>query len=208
MVRELGEHYYRSTSFNFEDNLDLLSKFRVTDQWKLGFLPVSFVSQVAVSVKCDTLDEHGMHTCYVCTRGCCSLEDDHIQNQSAGWNAGPWGNFPDDPVVHFAKHGTSVQVELETLFGFKAGTEINITLWMSCSKGRNPLAKQEYIHEKFVPLLLPTLHRLADAGYRARVILIGGSTTSKTASGPRFVSEYNPVCIEEIDKDFTEVSLS
>lgn len=53
MLREIGESYFRTTSFYFDDRFDLISKFRVTDQWKLGFLPVSFVSKVEFRIQCD-----------------------------------------------------------------------------------------------------------------------------------------------------------
>lgn len=53
MVRELGEDLYRSASFYFENAFHLISKFRITDQWNLGFLPVSFISNVDVCVSCE-----------------------------------------------------------------------------------------------------------------------------------------------------------
>lgn len=43
MRRELSEHYYRSVRFLFDTNFGLLPKFRVTDQWKLGFCPADIV---------------------------------------------------------------------------------------------------------------------------------------------------------------------
>jgi hypothetical protein len=53
MVRELGENYYRTTCFHFKNSLNVVSKFRVTDQWNLGFPPVSFVSNIEVAIKCN-----------------------------------------------------------------------------------------------------------------------------------------------------------
>ncbi|KAH6881546.1 hypothetical protein BKA58DRAFT_433331 [Alternaria rosae] len=40
-------------SFQFKNSLEVIPKFRITDQWKLDFLPVSFVSIVEVVITCD-----------------------------------------------------------------------------------------------------------------------------------------------------------
>jgi hypothetical protein len=53
MVREIGEHYYRSACFHFEDDFNNMTKFRATDQFGFGFLPVNFVSDVVVRIECD-----------------------------------------------------------------------------------------------------------------------------------------------------------
>jgi hypothetical protein len=50
MVREIGEHYYRESHFYFKEAFSELAKFRATDQFNLGFLPVHFVSEVEIVV--------------------------------------------------------------------------------------------------------------------------------------------------------------
>jgi hypothetical protein len=60
MRREMSEHYFRSVRFLFDTYFEWLPKFRVTDQWKLGFCPVEIVLNIGVTIQCGDLDFKGL----------------------------------------------------------------------------------------------------------------------------------------------------
>ncbi|KAF2849509.1 hypothetical protein T440DRAFT_128682 [Plenodomus tracheiphilus IPT5] len=57
MVRELGEQYFRSSCFLVDSiDLDIMDRFRVHDQWKLGLLPASFIRSLNIQIRCYQYD--------------------------------------------------------------------------------------------------------------------------------------------------------
>jgi hypothetical protein len=52
-MREIGESYFRMRCFQFDDEIHLMAKSWVTDQWKLGFLSAAFIFNVGFSVNCQ-----------------------------------------------------------------------------------------------------------------------------------------------------------
>jgi hypothetical protein len=188
MVREIGENFYRSSCFVFHDNLAAVGPFRATDPWDRGFLPVDFVSKVEVSVDCN------------------EFRFEHVDR--AGLNTTP--NHPSSQASYNTKErrDTSLNhtqdyllVQLESLFGFKHGTALTIRISSHDREKRTVLEEQEWMSHNVVPVILPILQRLKEAGCRVRLLL-----SVDTLWGVQtFTSKWNEVCLEAITKDFWEV---
>jgi hypothetical protein len=154
--RELSEHYYRSNLFFFGDSFDLLSKFRVTDQWNLGFVPADVVTNVGVQIDCDGYDFDGLT----------SLQDPSPNNDV-------WGGA----TSNRRKPHSTLLSSLDQLSGFKKGTKVSIKFVVDNS-GRDGTAGevQQWLCDTVLPIVLPGVQRLISAGYVIHVVL------AKTAS--------------------------
>ena len=117
MVQEIKEHFYRTTLFTFGNLFSYIPRFRTTDQWSVGFLPVRYVSNVAVTISCSHYRLADLEY----------LKEEHeiLANQSGGdawWGSDappPWG-LPDA--------ATQLPQNLDHLFGFKLGIKICIRI--------------------------------------------------------------------------------
>lgn len=183
MRREIGENYYRSSYFRFGDNFGIIPRFRVTDQWNLGFLPVSYIGNVEVNIGFED----------------CRLE----------WvlNGDSWLIYEEDEwnLREKAKAtGAEILVHLESLFGFRPGTAITIKVNPRHSTKPGYLEKQEWMCINILRWIFPVLQRLKDMNYKVRAILNGGTGFS-FAVAP-FVTEWNPVSHETVKKAFWKVS--
>jgi hypothetical protein len=201
MVREIGENFYRTSHFQFEDRFDLIPKFRVTDQWKLGFIPVAFVSNVEVSLKCNGEEFEKIE----------EVEEEEV-------NGGPWIENGDNtwgaPPASVASHDTDRRtiiprsaflVHLESLFGFKPGTNLTIKIGMGRYKQLTAYERQELLCESVVPFIFPTLLRLRDTGLRVRFVLAITQSKNWERHEQVFTSAWNPASAQELTKNFFEV---
>jgi len=194
-LRELGEHYYRTTAFRFKGRFHDISRFRVTDQWNLGFLPVTFVSNIELGLTCEG-QEFRVH------------KDD---GDGSGATPHPWGSAwdesPSDPRDQSMTISTSeLLVQLEALFGFRKGTAITINIRMGDYNNYSDLEKLSYMSEYTVPVLLPTLIRLQGAGCKVRFVLdISRTDVWSARLSRKFISPWNPVSEEELSKSFLKV---
>jgi hypothetical protein len=167
MVREIGKNYYQTTHFRFEGNLNLLSKFRATDQWKLGFLPVSFVLCVEVSIQCKGDEFERIQ------------EIEEIEEEAGhGWEVPAVPSWADGgrSVISSVERTTlfksDLLMELETLFSFRAGTTITIRITLATYKKPKLFERLEFMCENVVPVIFPFLQRLRDTGLRVRFVLV------------------------------------
>lgn len=154
VMRELVEYYFRSVCFRFEDGWDFVQKFRVTDQWNLGWVPGEFVTNIQVSVDCSA---------HVYETWPAVQEDRWAHN---GWNANPFGGGDTserrlDPVEPRCPK-SELLVVLESLFSFRRGTKV--TLNLRCSRFDRESPSPEGIFEAMTPIIFPTLRRLCDSG--------------------------------------------
>jgi hypothetical protein len=149
--RELSEHYYRSNLFSFGDSFDLLSKFRVTDQWNLGFVPADVVTNVGVQIDCDGYDFDGLK----------SLQDPSPNNDV-------WGGA----TSNRRKPHSTLFLSLDQLSGFKKGTKVSIKFFVDNSgRGGTAGEVQQWLCDTVLPIVLPGVHRLISAGYVIHVVL-------------------------------------
>jgi len=145
MRRELGERYYRSVRFDFGQNFDLLSRFRVTDQWKLGFVPAVIGTNISVTIDCENYDFDGL--------------------EAPNVNTGDWDTPPGNrPRYKFLSR-------LEPLFGFKQGTKLSIKFSVGRCKKGDTLERQQWLCDTVLPFAFPSIHRLQGAGYNICVVL-------------------------------------
>ncbi|KAI4658079.1 uncharacterized protein J4E79_007060 [Alternaria viburni] len=187
MVRELGENFYRTSSFAFQGDLAAVGPFRATDQWGFGFPPVEFVSKVDVSIHCDNykfelvdrpnINVPGNHNAF-------QAPSEARKNKDVG---------PKDTQQHLL-------VKLESLFGFKHGTALTIRLSSCHGAKHTPLEQQEWMSHNVVPVILPVLQRLKDAGSRVCIVL----TASRARSEATFTSEWGQTSLEGVTKEFWE----
>lgn len=193
MAREIGEHYYRESHFRFKVVFSQLVRFRATDQFNHGFLPVHFVSKVEIVVDCREYK----------FRPISSAKDDAFvdEHQDQLRSKREWCCWDD------RKPQEDLFVELEYLFGFRPGIGITIRLMRSQHHIQTTrLEDQEWMCHRVVPVIFPVLQRLKDTNCRARLIL-----GTETDSGPDedgympFASKWNPTSIEVITAEFWEV---
>ena len=195
MIREIGEHYYRASHFQFNVELSELAKFRATDQFNFGFLPVYFISSVEIEVNCGKYKFQPIGS----AKDDASV-DEH-QDQLRRKLKSSDRSYP--------KTQEDLFVELEYLFGFRPGTGITIRLMRSQHHIQTTrLEDQEWMCHRVVPVIFPVLQRIKDTNCRARLI-----PGTETDGGPDkdgympFASKWNPTSIEAITTDFWEVSI-
>ncbi|CAN9314041.1 unnamed protein product [Alternaria alternata] len=192
MVREIGEHYYRESHFHFKEAFSELAKFRATDQFNLGFLPVHFISKVEIVVDCRKYKFWPISSAKDD-----AFLDEHQKQLRSKRNRCAWRG---------QKTQEDLFVELEYLFGFRPGTGITVRLMRTYHKIQaTRLEDQEWMCHRVVPVIFPVLQRIKDTNCRARLIL-----GMETDSGPDedgympFASKWNPTSIEAITADFWE----
>lgn len=190
-----------------------MPRFRVTDQWKLGFHPVEFASKIDITINCEEYAIEGV-TPLPSVR--------FWANHTA--NLDPW-DYSEEQIAHIAskrrgpKPISTLLVELESLFGFKSGTSITFNLSLTDIRIRSTLEKQEWLCDNVMPVVFPTLQRLMGAGQRIFTVLIGqknyecawdvdetnldwdGETDSD-----RFIAGCNPASLSSFSQDFWKVS--
>ncbi|KAL1801545.1 hypothetical protein ACET3X_001887 [Alternaria dauci] len=203
MVREIGEHYYRSSHFRFEARFSNFAKFRATDQFNLGFRPVYFVSNVEIVVDCGRYE----------FRPTTSVENDDA-SLSGSEDQLPWEPY----TSSWGESETQehLLVELESLFGFRPGTAIAIRLIRPWNEENTCLENQEWMCHNVVPVIFPVLQRLKEANCRTRILLgkedsdrpmIKSKKKSKTKRNIKYsfyASKWNPESLEAITTDFLE----
>jgi hypothetical protein len=173
--REMSEHYYRSVLFLFDDEFNLLSKFRVADQWKLGFVPADLATNIGVHINCGAYDFDGLK----------SLPQSQPSNNTNAWNTGDGWNSPNPH-----KDRSVLLANLEQLFGFKKGTKISIKFSVNkAEKGGTTLDVQQWLCDTVLTFVRPSLERLTSTGCSVRIIL-----GRRDGHGP-YIKEYR-------DKDF------
>ena len=193
MIREIGEHYYRASHFQFNVELSELAKFRATDQFNFGFLPVYFISSVEIEVNCGKYKFQPIGS----AKDDASV-DEH-QDQLRRKLKSSDRSYP--------KTQEDLFVELEYLFGFRPGTGITLRLMQTCNQTLTTrLKNQEWMCRRVVPVIFPVLQRLKDTNCRTRLLL---GTEIHGWSGEDyympFTSKWNPTSIEAITSDFWEV---
>ena len=189
MVRELGESFYRSSCFVFQEDLAAFAPFRATDPWKFGFPPVDFVSLVEVRIECrkykfklaDRTDADP------------SVDEPLLDSEIS--------KMLDRQNAFIEVEQQQLLVQLESLFGFRPGTKITFKL-LTCYAGKfTELEQQEWMSHNVVPVILPILQRLKTMGCRVRILLeVDYFGPSKT-----FASSWDQICLEAITKEFWEV---
>ncbi|KAJ4352749.1 hypothetical protein N0V95_003967 [Ascochyta clinopodiicola] len=161
---ELMEQYFRSTTFEFQ-SFEHIVKFRVTDQWKTGYIPAQFPTNILVNVVSSNYD-----------LGYDGAEDKDTGDDGwggnandNGWDAGGWRREPAPPQ----KTSLDLLADLDTLFGFHHATKLSINLVSDKHCKGNPLKKQDWMRKHLIPLVAPTLQRLRVSGYHIRFVLVG-----------------------------------
>ncbi|KAF1829854.1 hypothetical protein BDW02DRAFT_651048 [Decorospora gaudefroyi] len=186
MRREIGENYYRISCFEFGDEFENIPRFRVTDQWKLGFLPVDFVQKVEVSVTCDGSSFKRM-------------DEAREQELPTDWG---WDGYERGIILST----TTLMAHLELLFGFRPGTAISIKLKLDPYQEMSAFERQEFACENLVPLIFPTLQRLKNNGFKVRFILHASNSIPGTyhPNERNFTSAWCPRSVDELANDFFE----
>ncbi|KAH4981293.1 hypothetical protein HBI76_171810 [Parastagonospora nodorum] len=157
MLRELSEHYYRTVLFLFAADCELLPKFRITDQWGLGFVPGDIATNIGISID---------RASYAFADIELILRDDSSSaNANISWSAWDIDSTPD------RKPCEALSLDLEHLFGFRAGTNIFIQVSVETIKKRSLLENQQWMCDAVMPILLSTLQRLKVAGYKLKIVL-------------------------------------
>jgi hypothetical protein len=193
MVREIGEHYYRASHFRFNMSFSELARFRATDQFNFGFLPVYFISNLEVVVDCDD------YVFWLTSSVKDNASVDEHQDQPRP-ERDFWGGL---------KTEEDLLVQLEYLFGFRPGTGITIRLVRSVRKNGTTHRKNlEWMCQHVVPVIFPVLQRLKEANYRARVLLSRtySDKVYKTERTP-FASMWNPTSPKAITASLWKVCI-
>ena len=188
MVRELGENFYRSSCFVVQGDIAALGPFRATDQWNLGFPPVDFVSKIEVKINCQDYKFKLVDRTHIDPAA-----DQHLSRKKA--------RMLNEKNMRINATQKSLLVNLESLFGFRAGTKITIKLVSEHPKKYSALEQQEWMSHNVVPVILPVLTRLKATGCRVRILL---SVEICWRTGT-FATTWDQTCLEAITKEFWEV---
>jgi hypothetical protein len=139
-MKEIQEAYLRSTTFMFSRNVSSLTKFRITDSFGLGLLPVELVLNLEMHIQMGEYKFVGMR-----------------RNNQRIWG---WANPHRAPaeVLH----------NLELFFGFKAGTTLTINCDMFGVEINADKGPQQWLFDEVVPVLFPQCAGLALPAPRSR----------------------------------------
>jgi hypothetical protein len=195
VLLELLEWYCRATTFEFGQNWSFVPEFRSTDQWELGHVPADYVTNVEVTLDCNDYEVIKMG------RG----EED-------GWSYAVWNTVQvatawDDPYGR--EHRANVKNPrskllnaLESLFGFKQGTKIDIHV--ITSEDSDWFRQGAHMRKVAVPFILPTLLRLQKAGYK---VTINMAPWNK-ACYFKFALETTVIDLDSFEQEYVRVSCS
>jgi hypothetical protein len=189
--RELSEYYYRSNCFLFSDKFELLPRFRVTDQWKLGFVPADVIANVGVSISCADYDFKGL------------VPLSKPDRNSSAWDYDGWGGdiSPRDPC-------SVLLSKLEQLFGFKKGTRVSMKFIVGKGKKKGTtLEVKQWLCDTVLAFTLPSIQRLASNGYVLRIILADGFACDGYIKKDDFIFESKTFDQDTIQSSFDLVSL-
>ena len=135
---ELLEKFYRTTTFDLRDHFAKLGAFRSLDRGNLGIKPANYILNVSLFIQCDKYDFDG------------------ITAPLASPNR-----------RYRLKPHRALLADLEALFGFKAGTKIDLHLLVNRDWLSNAYVAERWECDTVIPVILPTLRRLAAAGTKA-----------------------------------------
>ncbi|KAI4624517.1 hypothetical protein J4E83_004192 [Alternaria metachromatica] len=137
---ELLEKYYRTSTFDLRDQFARLGAFRSLDRGNLGVIPANYILNVSLCIQCDKYDFDGV------TAPLASLHRNYA-----------------------LKPRRALLADLEALFGFKAGTKIDLHLHVNRDWLLNAHVAEYWECDTVIPVILPTLRRLAAAGTKAKL---------------------------------------
>ena len=132
---ELLEKFYRTTTFDLRDHFAKLGAFRSLDRGNLGVIPANYILNVSLFIQCDKYDFDGVTAPL----------------------ASPYRNYS-------LKPRRALLADLEALFGFKAGTKVDLHLLVNRDRLSNAHDAEYWECDTVIPVILPTLRRLAAAG--------------------------------------------
>lgn len=158
--QELVEHYLSSTCFLFAGMWSFMPRFRNTDQWKLGWVPRDFVTNVQIALEC---------TLYLMTdEKRKALEESMKAAQSViGTDVDEYAYWD-----HVSYPSSELLKAMKDLFNFKQGTKINIGLYDGSNSEEFELKSR--VFRTMAPIISRTLQRLVEAGYGVKVVLESG----------------------------------
>jgi hypothetical protein len=199
MLHEMIEQYYRSSAFQFNGRFDLIPLFQTTDQWNIGFVPADFITNVQVSISCDSLEFNAPH-----------IKKSRIRRSGS---PDAWGMF-DDSIYRCqcSGRGSSTPLyfegtvaNLQTLFGFRQGTNISI-LFSVDTQDIELYDGVAFLREQVIPAVFATLQRLQRSGYRLKTKFV----VARLPLGKRdldFVVDGSTPTIDSWKAEFKKVSL-
>jgi hypothetical protein len=193
VLQELLEWYYHATTFDFGKNWTFIPEFRSNDQWDLGHVPADFVTNIEVTLEFDDWEAIRFKR---------EMED--------GWSYAPWNTGsnswnvpcgcadrtkPKDPRF-------KLLTALESLFGFRQGTKIDLHVTMS--DGYDWSNQRAHIRNVVIPFVLPSLLRLQTAGYKVAIIL----SPRDNMCDFKFTLATTVVDLQSFEQEYVRVSRS
>ena len=136
---ELLEAFYRTNTFDLGHHFASLGAFRTMKAGNLGIIPVNYILNLSMLVQCEEYD----------FEGAVAFRD----------------TYDDYPV----KSRRTLLGDLEALFGFKSGTKITLHLDVKRGGLSGDQGAEHWEHDTVVPVILPTMRRLAAAGTKVKL---------------------------------------
>jgi hypothetical protein len=178
VAKEIGEAYYRYSTFLFHHSYTSMLDFRVLDRYNLKLIPADFILNLVVRIVCDSYDWPTLKP---------RIED---ANGAGGWGGGGGGGWG-------TPYFRDVLSNLEPTFGFKVGTKITIDLTVDEKRLEDDITQEQWEWDNVVPLIFPTLRRLSVAGYKLKVRL-NSDDFVLTAVGTEYTLEQWSVVFEKV----------
>ena len=138
--KELLETFYRTTTFELQDRFDKLGAFRSMDRGDFGIIPANYIVNLSMHIRCEKYDFEGVMP---------TLD-----------------RYDKDYPL---KSCRILLADLEALFGFKSSTKIDLHLRFNRNWLRVMRGAEFWECDFVVPVILPTMQRLAAAGTKVKL---------------------------------------
>ncbi|KAI4951772.1 hypothetical protein J4E86_007188 [Alternaria arbusti] len=166
---ELLERFYSSTTFDVQDQFTKLGAFRSMDRGDFSIIPANYIVNLSMHIRCEKYDFEGVMP---------TLD-----------------RFDKDYPL---KPRRTLLADLEALFGFKSGPKIDLHLRFNRNWLRIMRGAEFWECDFVVPVILPTMQRLAAAGTKVKLCF--------DYFGCEVVVDHRDVTMEEIKERFVEMN--
>lgn len=195
VTRELAEHYFRTVTFQFGTTWSWMPRFRITDQWNLGWVPGEFIANVALTINCR---EYIM--------GANKVDLDESWDPNAPWVTDEARQRIEVDRSNVSFPSSKLLQSLEDLFAFRQGTRFCIDLVISgYDPGQEPLEMKGRMFRTMMPIIFSTLERLVHEGFSVKIVLDRRPYPNMTPNLEIALTPNN-LDLEYLNEHFTQVS--
>lgn len=173
VLREFCEHFYRSNTFNLDNNFLVIPGFRISDRWNTGCTPAEFPTNVHFNIYKDSYDFQKMR------KGGPNYENSYYGHDE-WFNAG-WESRECTHKWPGRKSRPELLAELDMVLGFAEGVRVTLNIisrYYGLDSDDDQMVGLEATFNLLLPLMLPLLSRMRASGLLVCVIVKDGGDHS------------------------------